>query len=209
MIYRVSQKNALSEWFWTLLAQHRTWSKTIKQPMTTWSPHWNNYVSQVGWCGPEQWVWAETVDSGLYFVTALTSRSWISLSVSVCPVYYYHLISDYHYPYDILQGVNKMAKEEEAYKWSTEDMWFSQIVKLHNLTCQYSFEISSAGQIIKNKEPLQICRNDEHANCVKNINEDELQASESAAAPHSKIFLCRPTNCRENSGDGTIKISSV
>ena len=105
--------------------------KTIIQPMNTWSPHWNNYVSQVGWCGPQQRVWAETADSGLYFVTALTSRSWISLSASVCPVHYYHLISDYHYPYDILQGVNKMAKEEEAYKWSTEDMWFSQIVKLH------------------------------------------------------------------------------
>ena len=105
--------------------------QTSRQTITTWSPNWNNYVSQVGWCGPEQWVWAETVDSGLYFVTALTSRSWISLSVSVCPVYYYHLISDYHYPYDILQGVNKMAKEEEAYKWSTEDMWFSQIVELH------------------------------------------------------------------------------
>ena len=131
--YRVSQKNALSEWFWTLLAQHRTWSKTIKQPMTTWSPHWNNYVSQVGWCGPEQWVWAETVDSGLYIVTASTSRSWISFSV--LPRLPRLLLSSYFrlslYPHDILQGVNKMAKEEEAYKWSTEDMWFSQIVELH------------------------------------------------------------------------------
>ena len=177
--------------------------------MTTWSPNWNNYDSQVGWCGPEQWVWAETADSGLYFVTALTSRSWISLSVSVCPVYYYHLISDYHYPCDNLQGVNKMAKEEEAYKWSTEDMWFSQIVELHIWFASILSKSAASDSLSKEKKPLQICRNDQHASCVKNINEDEHQASESAAAPHSKIFLCRPTDCRENSGDDTIEISSV
>ena len=128
--------------------------------MITWSPHWNNDVSQVGWCGPQQWVWAETADSGLYFVTALTSGSWISFSVSVCPIYYRHLISDYYYLFDILQGVNKMAKEEEAYKWSTEDMWFSQIVELH---------ICLASILSKSAAPDRLSRTRHHCRFVEMI----------------------------------------